>query len=80
MKSGLQKQVLNLYRQLLRTASNQSIPAVQENLKKFIRIEFKRKAKEINSKDISSIEHQIRRGERRLEFVKVHVNIKKFSF
>lgn len=80
MKSGLQKQVLNLYRRLLRTASKQTVPIVQDNLKQFIRREFKEKAKEINFKDISSIEHQIRLGERRLEFFKEHLNLKKFSF
>ena len=80
MKSGLQKQVLNLYKRLLKTASKQEIPAVQINLKEFIRKEFKTKAKVINSKDISSIENQIRIGERRLEFFKEHLNIKKFTF
>jgi hypothetical protein len=80
MKSGLQKQVLNLYRRLLRTASEQTVPTVRHNLKQFIRKEFKSKANEINSKDISSIEHQIRFGERRLEFFEEHFNLKKFSF
>lgn len=80
MKSGLQKQVLNLYRRLLQTASKQEIPSVRNNLKEFIRKEFKEKSKEINQKDISSIEHQIRLGERRLEFFIEHFNLKKFSF
>lgn len=80
MKSGLQKQVLNLYRRLLRTASKQTFPIVRDNLKQFIIKEFKVKAKEINSKDISSIEHQIRLGGRRLEFFKEHLNLKKISF
>jgi len=80
MKSGLQKQVLNLYRRLLRTASKQTVPKVKENLKQFIRKEFNSKANEINLKDISSIEHQIRLGERRLEFFEEHLNLKKFSY
>lgn len=80
MKSGLQKQVLNLYRRLLRTASNQNLPTVRESLKQFIRKEFKEKRNEINYKDISSVEHQIRLGERRLEFFREHLNLKKFEF
>lgn len=80
MKSGLQKQVLSLYRQLLKTSSNQASSAVRQNLKQFFQKEFKSKAKEISYKDICSIEHEIRVGERKLEFLKEHPSIKGFKF
>lgn len=80
MKSGLQKDVLSLYRSFLRTAKEQSVPSVRENLKQFIRQEFKNKATLINKKDISGIEHQMTLARRRLEFFKEHKSIKKFTF
>lgn len=80
MKSGLQKDVLSLYRSFLRTAKEQSVPLVRENLKQFIRQEFKNKATLINKKDISGIEHQMTLARRRLEFFKEHKSIKKFTF
>lgn len=80
MKSGLQKEVISLYRNFLRTAKEQSVPSVRENLKRFLAREFKSKATEINTKDINGIEHQIRLARKRLEFFKEHKSIKKFTF
>ena len=80
MRSGLQKDVLSLYRNLLRAANAQFHCSVRENLKKFIRHQFKSKATQINPKDITAIEHQMRLARRRLEFFEEHKSIKKFTF
>lgn len=80
MKSGLQKQVLSLYRQLLKASSAQSNPSVRDSLKQYFRNEFKSKALELSYKDITAIEHQIRLGERKLDFLKEHLSLKRFSF
>ena len=80
MKSGLQKEVTSLYRNFLRTANEQSVPSVRENLKQFLRREFKSKAAEINPKNINGIEHQMRLARKRLEFFTEHKSIKKFTF
>lgn len=80
MKSGLQKEVLALYKNFLQIANQQSVPSVRDNLKQFLRREFKCKANEIHPKDINGIEHQMRMARKRLEFFKGHKSIKSFKF
>ena len=79
MKSGLQREVLSLYRELLKTSKKQICP-VQIPLNSIIRQEFKIKSREIDKKDLTTIEYQLRIGRKRLEFFKEHSSIKKITF
>lgn len=80
MKSGLQKDVLSLYRQFLKIARLQQFPNVRVSLKELVKKEFKVKAQEINERNIQAIEHELRIGRKKLEFFKEHPKIKKISF
>ena len=63
--SGLQKDVLNLYRKVLRQAEKTS--DVKE-VKTFVRSEFRKKAVELSKSDFRTIEHHMRSG---LKFTKM---------
>ena len=80
MKSGLQKQVVSLYRNLLRVTRLQEVPSVRFSLREFFKKEFKRKSTEIGAKDIQAIEHEMRIEKKKLEFFKEHTKIKRISF
>ena len=80
MKSGLQKDVLSLYRRLLRVTRLQQFPPVRGPLKEFVKREFRGKAGEIGEKNIQAIEHELRIGRKKLEFFEEHTRIKNISF
>lgn len=59
--SGLQKDVLNLYRKVLRQAEKTSeVKAVKD----FVRAEFRKKAVELPKSDFRTIEHNMRSGQK----------------
>ncbi|PSC70288.1 Found in Mitochondrial Proteome [Micractinium conductrix] len=63
--SGLQRQVLSLYRNVLRT-SRDKVQAGGDSIAAFGRQEFER-YRGLDKKDILRIEHLLRRGRRQLE-------------
>ncbi|CAH6720641.1 succinate dehydrogenase assembly factor 1, mitochondrial [[Candida] jaroonii] len=63
--SGLQKQVIHLYRSCMRQVKHKPIDT-QHHWRKFIHAEFV-KYKAIPKKQFSAIEHLLRSGDRRLE-------------
>jgi len=65
-QSGLQKDVLNLYKRALRVARTKPV----ETRPKFdilIRYTFRTQATSVNPRQISAIEHLLRKGKRQLE-------------
>ncbi|KLO04765.1 hypothetical protein SCHPADRAFT_840230 [Schizopora paradoxa] len=65
-KSGLQREVLALYRRALRIASKK--PAVsQDKFRTFFRYNFHVNAQSISPRNINAIEHLLRKGRRQLE-------------
>ncbi|KAL1304771.1 hypothetical protein AAFC00_003707 [Neodothiora populina] len=63
--SGLQRDVLSLYRKCLREARKKPVD-VRSNFLEFARTEFK-EHKKIDKKDFSAVEYMLRRGQRQLE-------------
>ncbi|MCJ1230526.1 hypothetical protein MMC12_007200 [Toensbergia leucococca] len=63
--SGLQKEVLSLYRKCLREARKKP-KDVQENFRSYTRIEFKKNFT-LDKKDFAAIEYLLRKGHRQLE-------------
>lgn len=63
--SGLQKQVLALYRDCLKEAAKKP-PDARDNFKTFARNEFKQNVL-LDKKDFSAIEYLLRKGQRQLE-------------
>ncbi|KAJ5130157.1 uncharacterized protein N7515_006196 [Penicillium bovifimosum] len=63
--SGLQRDVLSLYRKCLREIRNKPEDA-RINFKKYARSEFQ-KHLAVNKKDFSAIEYLLRKGNRQLE-------------
>lgn len=80
MKSGLQKDVLSLYRNLLKAARLQQFPAVRDSLKELVKREFKVKATEIGQRNVQAVEYELRIGRKKLEFYTEHNKIKNISF
>lgn len=82
-RSGLQKQVISLYRQLLRTcrakdsATQNDINPFMHSLKDSststfaIRKKFRNQAMEVRKRDIDRIEHHIRQGEKYMKMLKM---------
>jgi succinate dehydrogenase assembly factor 1 len=68
MRSGLQNQVLQLYKGFLREISRKDTQ-VQEKFKLYIKKEFLAR-KDIPRKDIDSIEYYLRLGRKQLEIFK----------
>jgi succinate dehydrogenase assembly factor 1 len=66
--SGIQKQVLTLYRTCLRTARRFEEPSRREAAE-FIRTEFRDKAKGVDRLDFQRIEHLIRAATKKLKSV-----------
>lgn len=60
--SGLQLEVLGLYRSLLRSAMKKG--STKGQLYQFVRSEFRRKALDIARNDYKTIEHSIRYGQK----------------
>ncbi|KAF2684800.1 hypothetical protein K458DRAFT_388501 [Lentithecium fluviatile CBS 122367] len=63
--SGLQRDVLSLYRQCLR-AVKEKPASTRENFRDFARSEF-RQHMELNKKDFGTIEYLLRRGRKQLD-------------
>ncbi|EHA19240.1 hypothetical protein CBS63078_10390 [Aspergillus niger] len=63
--SGLQRQVLALYRTCLREAGKKPIET-RENFRAYARAEF-RKNSSVSKKDFGAIEYLLRKGQRQLE-------------
>ncbi|EFW14531.1 conserved hypothetical protein [Coccidioides posadasii str. Silveira] len=63
--SGLQRQVLALYRQCLREIRKKPVGS-QANFKRYARQEFQ-KNRDVNRKDFATIEYLLRRGQKQLE-------------
>uniref|UniRef100_A0A1D1XU85 Succinate dehydrogenase assembly factor 1, mitochondrial n=1 Tax=Anthurium amnicola TaxID=1678845 RepID=A0A1D1XU85_9ARAE len=64
--SGIQKQVLGLYREFLRAARLKA-PEERRKIEEIVSTEFKRNSKDIDRKNFLYIEHLIRRGKRQLD-------------
>ena len=77
-RSGIQLQVLNLYRQALRAAkaleAQSRVPAIQ-----YTRYEFRSNAKAIDKLDIQRVEFLIRQGKKQIERYSVS-GVSGFSF
>ncbi|KAI0372162.1 hypothetical protein BV20DRAFT_940170 [Pilatotrama ljubarskyi] len=65
-RSGLQREVLSLYRRALRMV-NTKPPSSQPKFRLFVRYSFKTQATAVSPRDISTIEHLLRRGRRQIE-------------
>ncbi|KAI0345777.1 hypothetical protein BDW22DRAFT_1389674 [Trametopsis cervina] len=64
--SGLQKDVLALYRRALRMAYSKP-PAARPKFSLFVRYTFKTQSTAISTRDVSAIEHLLRKGKRQIE-------------
>ncbi|KAF8798945.1 hypothetical protein BYT27DRAFT_7121978 [Phlegmacium glaucopus] len=65
-KSGLQKDVLSLYRRALRMV-NTKPDSVRPKFRLFIRFSFHTNASKVSPRNISSVEHLLRKGTRQIE-------------
>ncbi|CAL1713127.1 unnamed protein product [Somion occarium] len=65
-RSGLQKEILALYRRALRMVRTKP-PPTQEKFRLFVRYAFKTQATALSPRDVSAIEHLLRKGRRQLE-------------
>ena len=66
MTSGLQKQVLNLYKRCLRSALAKPLEQREEAFN-FVREEFRRGANTVKKSDFRTIEYMLRNGEKKLK-------------
>ncbi|KAI0056569.1 hypothetical protein BV25DRAFT_1832113 [Artomyces pyxidatus] len=64
--SGLQKEVLALYRRALRMVRTKP-PATRDKFRLFVRYSFKTQTTTVSPRQVSTVEHLIRRGRRQLE-------------
>ncbi|GAB2269607.1 hypothetical protein Dimus_004532 [Dionaea muscipula] len=67
--SGMQKQVLSLYRGFLRAARSKA-PEDRAKMESFVSAEFRRKAKLVDHKNFLYIEYLLRRGKKQLDQLK----------
>ncbi|XP_072970101.1 uncharacterized protein [Typha angustifolia] len=67
--SGMQRQVLGLYRGFLR-AARQKAPEECRRVESVVSIEFRQNAKNVDRKNFLYIEYLLRRGQRQLEQLK----------
>ncbi|KAF1982335.1 hypothetical protein K402DRAFT_340512 [Aulographum hederae CBS 113979] len=67
--SGLQRNVVSLYRQCLRACGKKPIET-RDNFRRFVRNQFRENAAGIDKKDFAAIEYMIRKGQRQLEIYK----------
>jgi len=65
-RSGLQKDVLSLYRRALRMVSTKP-PSVRPKFLLFVRYSFRMQASAVSPRDVAAIEHMLRRGKRQIE-------------
>ncbi|KAM1861923.1 hypothetical protein TB2_002313 [Malus domestica] len=64
--SGMQKQVLSLYRGFLRAARTKSAED-RQRIESLVSIEFRRNAKEVDRKNFLYVEYLLRRGKKQLD-------------
>ncbi|KAI0034643.1 hypothetical protein K488DRAFT_77140 [Vararia minispora EC-137] len=64
--SGLQKEVLALYRRALRMVRTKP-PETRDKFRLFARYQFKTQATAISPRNLNAVEHLIRKGRRQLE-------------
>ncbi|THU87046.1 hypothetical protein K435DRAFT_356690 [Dendrothele bispora CBS 962.96] len=62
-KSGLQKEVLNLYRRALRMVKTKPA-SKQHKFSLFVRYTFRTNASSVSPRNVSTIEHLLRKGKR----------------
>ncbi|KAK9757276.1 hypothetical protein RND81_01G153400 [Saponaria officinalis] len=67
--SGLQKQVLSMYREFLRAARSKS-PEDRRKMELIVSEEFHRNAKEVDRKNFIYIEYLLRRAKKQLDQLK----------
>uniref|UniRef100_A0A0D9X683 Complex 1 LYR protein domain-containing protein n=1 Tax=Leersia perrieri TaxID=77586 RepID=A0A0D9X683_9ORYZ len=67
--SGIQKQVLSLYRGFLRTARLKS-PEERHRIESVVSAEFRENARNVDRKNFVYIEYLLRRGKKQLEQLK----------
>ncbi|KAH7921917.1 hypothetical protein BV22DRAFT_1114167 [Leucogyrophana mollusca] len=65
-KSGLQKDVLSLYRRALRMVRTKPV-ITQPKFLLFARYNFRTQASSVSPRDVAAIEHLLRRGRRQIE-------------
>jgi len=65
-KSGLQKDVLNLYRRALRMVRSKPDSA-RSKFDLMVKYTFRTQASSVSSRQVSAIEHLLRRGSRQIE-------------
>ncbi|RAL42754.1 hypothetical protein DM860_009261 [Cuscuta australis] len=68
--SGMQKQVLSLYRQFLRAARSKPQKEERMQIKCLVSTEFRRNALEVDRKNFLYIEYLLRRGKKQLDLLK----------
>jgi succinate dehydrogenase assembly factor 1 len=69
--SGIQKQVLSLFRSFLRVARSKS-PDTRLGIERYVGDQFRRDAHGIDKKDFQRIEYLLRRGTKQLELLKAN--------
>lgn len=67
--SGMQKQVLSLYREFLRAARSKSAED-RRKIESYVSAEFRRNSKEVDRKSFLYIEYLLRRAKKQLEQLK----------
>ncbi|CAH9055102.1 unnamed protein product [Cuscuta epithymum] len=68
--SGMQKQVLSLYRQFLRAAQSKPQKEERRQIECLVSAEFRRNAVQVDRKNFLYIEYLLRRGKKQLEMLK----------
>ncbi|KND04054.1 uncharacterized protein SPPG_01499 [Spizellomyces punctatus DAOM BR117] len=68
-RTGLQRDVLDLYRSLLRVVRTKP-ESSRDHFYKYIRSQFRQDASSVSQRDISTIEFMLRKGRRQLEVLK----------
>ncbi|RNF11249.1 hypothetical protein TraAM80_01037 [Trypanosoma rangeli] len=77
-RSGVQVEILNLYRDMLRASQRMEDPQTRKNMRDFIRAEFDRN-RDIPCKFITRIEWQLHHGQNKLEELRAMRPDTKFS-
>ena len=67
--SGLQRDVLSLYRQLLRVARQKG--GADSSTVAYVESEFRRQAEEVSKRDFQLIEHSLRYGHKQLKLLQM---------
>ncbi|KAL7753758.1 hypothetical protein RI367_000689 [Sorochytrium milnesiophthora] len=75
--SGLQRQVLSLYRDCLRCIRHKE-PHTRDNWRRFTRREFDKYRDSVSPRDINAVEALLRAGRKRLETMQ-HPSVKNVS-